>query len=109
MDHLAGFCLAHWNVRGLANKEPFLKKKLAELGVVYCGIDETYTYRNTNLSDEKWKWDPGTENPVGHPLPPAWRYWGDGEPQCVAQHYSCWKTQRVDEARARFWSACIYL
>jgi len=67
------FCLAHWNARGLVNKEPFLKKKLAELGVVYCGIDETYTYRNTNLSDEKWKWDPGTENrPSGtHSHPPG--------------------------------------
>ena len=54
--------IAHSNFRGLPNKEPIVKKKLTELGVCFCGVCESFTYRHTHLSDEKWKWDPDTEN-----------------------------------------------
>ena len=54
--------LAHSNFRGLPNKEPIVKKKLTELNISLCGVAESFTYRHTHLSDETWKWDPGTEN-----------------------------------------------
>ena len=37
--------LAHWNIRGLVNKEPIFKKKLTDMGVVMCGVAESHTYR----------------------------------------------------------------
>ena len=65
--------IGHWNARGLANKAPVLKKELAKLGVTFCGVAESHTYRNTNISDDKWVWDPGAENrpSTSQPHPPG--------------------------------------
>ena len=54
--------IGHWNARGVGSKAPVLKRKLKELGVVFCGVAESHTYRDTRLSDEKWVWDAGVEN-----------------------------------------------
>ena len=43
------------------NKEPLLKKTLAEQGVAFCGLAESQTYRNRHLNDQNWIWDPGVE------------------------------------------------
>ena len=61
------------NPRGLVNKEPVVKKKLKELGVSFCGVAESHTYRSTHLNDEKWKWDPSVENrpSQANPHPPG--------------------------------------
>ena len=56
------FCIAHWNANGLVNREPFLKKKMKELDVSFCGVAESHTYRNTHLNDENWRWEPGVEH-----------------------------------------------
>jgi hypothetical protein len=65
--------LGHWNARGLGNKAPVLKRQLAELGVVFCGVAEANTYRSSHLSDDKWVWDAGVENrpSSSHPHPPG--------------------------------------
>ena len=54
--------LAHWNARGLNHKAAVLKMKMKELGVDVCGIAKSYTYSDSHISDDKWIWDPGTEN-----------------------------------------------
>jgi hypothetical protein len=65
--------LAHFNPRGLRSKAPFLKAKLTGLGVVFCGIAESQTYRAKDISDENYVWDPGVENrpSPSQPHPPG--------------------------------------
>jgi hypothetical protein len=65
--------IAHMNLRGLPSKEPTVKKKLVDLDISVCGVAESFTYRHTHLSDDKWQWDPGVENRPSdaHPHPPG--------------------------------------
>ena len=53
--------LAHWNSRGLVNKATIFKKKLTDHDISLCGVVEAFTYRDSHLSDENRKWDPGVE------------------------------------------------
>ena len=67
------FGIGHWSSRGLLNKAPILKKKMADLGVKYCGVAESHTYRSAGLSDDKWVCDAGVDNrpSSAHPHPPG--------------------------------------
>ena len=65
------FC--HWNPNGVVNKEPILKRFLAQHQVKYCGIAESHAHRNAHLSDSTWIWDPGFESrpTFDQPRPPG--------------------------------------
>ena len=67
--------LAHWNAHGLNHKAAVLKMKMKELGVDDCGIAESHTYRDSHISDDKWIWDPGTENRPNTILQEALGWW----------------------------------
>ena len=56
--------LLFWNARGICNKEVVLKDMMDKEEVRYGGVSESKTYQdNTSLSDRRWRWDPGKEEP----------------------------------------------
>ena len=67
------FNLCCFNANGVCCRETLLKKFLKDNGISFCGIQESHTYRNHELSCKGWIWDPGIENRpnLTQPYPPG--------------------------------------
>jgi len=85
-----------------------------ELGIDYCGIAESHTYRHTNLSDEKWVWDPGVEkrpnstqgNPHGGIGAVVSR--GVSHSIVAAEKYSVWTRLELEGGNPVFIGECYF-
>ncbi len=63
----------HFNARGFPGKEAVIKQLMNQHSVSIGDFCETYTYRNTGLSDTRWSWQPGSESRprAGNSHPPG--------------------------------------
>lgn len=52
----------HFNSRGFPAKEAVIKQLMDRHKISFGGFCETHTYRNANLSDKTWIWQPGSES-----------------------------------------------
>ena len=60
---LSMLVLVFWNARGILNKDNTFKDLLSKEGAVYGGISESMTFQSiSQLSDVRWRWDPGKEH-----------------------------------------------
>ena len=95
------FNLCCFNANGVCCRETLLKKFLKDNGISFCGILESHTYRNHELSCKGWIWDPGIENRPNLTQPYPRRHW---EPlHTVSQHQPNlpWKILGLDENRTQ--------